>query len=194
MEQTTISNTPTPAPTQQHFTTLEMVYVAIFAALLAVCSQLQIPLTVPVTLQTFGVFLALEILGGKKGFFSVLVFILLGAIGIPVFAGFTGGLGVLFGSTGGYILGFILTAGIYWLAEKTLGGKLWVRITAMVIGLLLCYTFGTAWFMFIYARDNGAITLGQALSWCVIPFLLPDTIKMVVAFVLGGRLKKYVKL
>ena len=194
MEQTTISNTPTPAPTQQHFTTLEMVYVAIFAALLAVCSQLQIPLTVPVTLQTFGVFLALEILGGKKGFFSVLVFILLGAIGIPVFAGFTGGLGVLFGSTGGYILGFILTAGIYWIAEKTLGGKLWVRITAMVIGLLLCYTFGTAWFMFIYARDNGAITLGQALSWCVIPFLLPDTIKMVVAFVLGGRLKKYVKL
>ena len=192
MEQTATPNTPTPS-TNKQFTTLEMVYVAIFGALLAVCSQIQIPLTVPITLQTFGVFIALEILGGKKGFFSVLVFILLGAIGIPVFAGFTGGLGVLFGSTGGYILGFILTAGIYWIAEKTLGGKLWVRISAMVLGLILCYVFGTAWFMFIYARDNGAITLGQALGWCVIPFLLPDAVKMAVAFVLGGRLKQYVK-
>ena len=189
-----IKPTSPERPTNQRFSTMEIVYIGIFSALLAVCSQIQIPLTVPITLQTFGVFFALEILGGKRGFFSVLVFILLGAIGIPVFAGFTGGLGVLFGSTGGYILGFILTAGIYWIAEKTLGGKLWVRIASMVIGLLLCYGFGTAWFMLIYARDNGAIELGTALGWCVIPFLLPDAVKMVLAFVLSGRLKKYVKL
>ena len=193
MEQTITTNTP-KQPSAKSFSTLELVYIGVFAALLAVCSQIQIPLTVPITLQTFGVFCTLEILGGKRGIFSVLVFILLGAIGIPVFAGFTGGLSILFGSTGGYILGFLLTAGIYWIAEKTLGNKLWVRITAMVLGLLLCYAFGTAWFMFIYARDNGAIGLGTALGWCVIPFLLPDAVKMALAFVIGGRVKKYVKL
>ena len=193
MEQTITTNTP-KQPSAKSFSTLELVYIGVFAALLAVCSQIQIPLTVPITLQTFGVFCTLEILGGKRGIFSVLVFILLGAIGIPVFAGFTGGLSILFGSTGGYILGFLLTAGIYWIAEKNLGNKLWVRITAMVLGLLLCYAFGTAWFMFIYARDNGAIGLGTALGWCVIPFLLPDAVKMALAFVIGGRVKKYVKL
>ncbi len=193
MEQTITTNTP-KQPSTKLFSTLELVYIGVFAALLAVCSQIQIPLTVPITLQTFGVFCTLEILGGKRGIFSVLVFILLGAIGIPVFAGFTGGLSILFGSTGGYILGFLLTAGIYWIAEKTLGNKLWVRITAMVLGLLLCYAFGTAWFMYIYARDNGAIGLGTALGWCVIPFLLPDAVKMALAFVIGGRVKKYVKL
>ena len=94
-------------------TTKDMALTAMFAVLIAVCSWISIPLAVPITLQTFGVFCALAVLGGKRGFFAVLVYILLGAAGLPVFAGFKSGIGTLFGSTGGYIVGFLLMAGGY---------------------------------------------------------------------------------
>ena len=81
--------------------TYDLAYIAIFAVLIAICSWISIPATVPFTLQTFGVFIAAGVLGGKRGTLSVLVFILLGAVGIPVFANFSGGIGVLAGPTGG---------------------------------------------------------------------------------------------
>ena len=94
--------------------TKDIVFIGIFAALMAICSWISIPTTVPFTLQTFAVFMAVGVLGGKRGTLSVLVYILLGAIGVPVFAGFAGGLGILTGSTGGYILGFLFSALIMW--------------------------------------------------------------------------------
>lgn len=87
--------------------TYDMVYIAVFAVLMAICSWISIPTVVPFTLQTFGVFLAIGVLGGKRGSLAVLVYILLGAIGVPVFAGFTGGIGILLRNTGGYIVGFL---------------------------------------------------------------------------------------
>ena len=99
---------------KKQFTTKEMVLIAMFAAIMAVCSWITIPIgEIGITLQTFAVFCALGILGGRNGFFSVIVFILLGAIGLPVFSGFKGGIGALTGPTGGYILGFIFMALIY---------------------------------------------------------------------------------
>ena len=92
------------------FKTIDMVYIAVFAVLIAICSWISIPTTVPFTLQTFAVFLAVGVLGGKRGSLSVLIYILLGAVGIPVFAGFSGGFGVLLGQTGGYIVGFLFSA------------------------------------------------------------------------------------
>ena len=74
--------------------TYDMVYIAVFAVLMAICSWISIPTVVPFTLQTFGVFLAIGVLGGKRGSLAVLVYILLGAIGVPVFAEFTGGIGI----------------------------------------------------------------------------------------------------
>ena len=124
--------------------------IALFAAIIAVCSQIQIPLTVPFTMQTFAVFSALAILGGKNGTISILIYIALGAIGIPVFAGFSGGIGVLFGTTGGYILGFLFSGLLYWLITHFLGTKLPVMIAAMALGLIVCYTFGTVWFIQVY--------------------------------------------
>ena len=82
--------------------TYDMVYIAVFAVVMAICSWISIPATVPFTLQTFGVFLAVGVLGGKRGTLSILVYILLGAVGVPVFAGFSGGIGSLFGNAGGY--------------------------------------------------------------------------------------------
>ena len=172
------------------FQAIDLAYVAVCAALMAVCSWISIPAAVPFTLQTFAVFCSLGFLGGKRGTAAILVYLLLGAVGVPVFAGFSGGIGILFGTTGGYLLGFILMGLIYWLGERLSRNSRGVRIISMILGLLLCYAFGTAWFMFVYARQSGAIALDTALAWCVIPFLLPDLVKLALALLLSGRLRR----
>lgn len=180
--------------TKSKITTKELVFTALMAVIIAVCSWISIPTTVPFTLQTFGVFMAVGLLGGKKGTISVLVYILLGAVGVPVFAGFSGGIGVLFGTTGGYIVGFLLSGLVYWAMTAAFGEKLPIMIIAMVLGLLVCYAFGTAWFMIVYAKNTAPIGLMTALGWCVFPFIVPDCIKIALAVVLTKQLKKYVKL
>lgn len=167
--------------------------IALFAAIIAVCSQIQIPLTVPFTMQTFAVFSALAILGGKNGTISILIYIALGAIGVPVFAGFSGGLAVILGSTGGYIIGFIFTALIVGFVSDKFKGKLIPLIISMVIGILVCYAFGTAWFAVVYNRANEPASLATILGWCVTPFLIPDAVKIVIAAILTNRLKKFIK-
>ena len=133
--------------------TYDMVYIAVFAVVMAICSWISIPATVPFTLQTFGVFLAVGVLGGKRGTLSILVYILLGAVGVPVFAGFSGGIGSLFGNAGGYIIGFLVGALVMWGMEKVMGRKTWALAVQMVVGLIVCYAFGTAWFMIMYTRS-----------------------------------------
>lgn len=165
---------------------------AIFVAIMTVCSWISIPTSVPFTLQTFGVFLTIGLLGGKLGTISVLVFVLLGAIGIPVFSGFTGGFGVILGTTGGYIVGFIFSALIMWLIQKIFGDNLIIQIISMVAGLLVCYLFGTVWFMAVYTHNTGAIGLSAVLGWCVVPFIIPDAVKIACAVIIVNRLKKYV--
>ena len=178
---------------KKQFRVVDLSYMAICAALIALCSWISIPAAVPFTLQTFAVFCVLGLLGGKRGTVSILVYMFLGTIGLPVFTGFNAGFGALLGTTGGYILGFVFIGLIYWLAEKLFGTKLWVRVTAMLLGLLVCYAFGTAWFMFLYARRTGPIALGTALGWCVFPFLIPDLVKMGLAVMLSERLRKVIQ-
>ena len=168
----------------------DMAYIALFAALIAICAWISIPTAVPFTLQTFGVFCAVGLLGGKRGTLAVLVYIALGAIGLPVFAGFKGGLSALLGATGGYIVGFVLSALVYWLVTKLLGDRVWSAALGMALGLLVCYAFGTVWFMSVYARSTGAIGLTTALGWCVFPFLLPDAIKIALALLVSRRIPK----
>lgn len=175
------------------FRTKDLCYMALMAVLIAVCSWISIQTVVPFTLQTFAVFCALELLGGARGTIAVAVYLLLGAVGVPVFAGFTGGLGILLGSTGGYLLGFLLTGLVYWLFER-LGHSLWLRVAALLLGLALCYAFGTLWFIEVYSRANGALSVMTALGWCVLPFLVPDGLKLVLALLLSARLKPLLKL
>ena len=174
------------------FRVVDLTYMAVGAALTAVCSWISMPSTVPFTLQTFAVFCVLSLLGGKRGTVSIVIYILLGAVGMPVFAGFTGGIGILLGTTGGYIIGFILMGLLFWLAEHFFGNALPVRIVSMLAGLLVCYAFGTGWFLWVYARQSGAIGIGTALSWCVLPFILPDLAKMALAVGIAGRVKKFI--
>lgn len=174
--------------------TVDMVYIALFAVLMAVCSWISIPAAVPFTMQTFGVFLAVAVLGGKRGTLAILVYLLLGAVGAPVFAGFSGGISALVGSTGGYIIGFLFLALVMWLMERLLGKKTWVLAVSMVLGLVVCYAFGTAWFMVVYARTTGAIGLWTALGWCVFPYIIPDLAKMALALALRKRLRAAIRL
>lgn len=180
------------AETGQRTNTQDMVYIGAFTALIAICSWITIPSTIPFTLQTLGVFTAVGVLGGKRGTLTVLAYILLGSLGLPVFSGFTGGIGVLFGTTGGYIGGFLLSALIMWGMEAVFGNSKIVLAISMVAGLLACYAVGTAWFMKVYAATTGAVGVGTVLGWCVFPFVIPDLAKIAAAVLLTGRIRRAV--
>ncbi len=182
---------------KKRLSTVELVYIAVCAALMAVCSWISVPSIPPLppfTLQTFAVFLVVLLLGGQCGFYAVLTYLLLGAAGLPVFSQFTGGVGILLGTTGGYIIGFLFIALLYWALEGFIAGKGIRKIAVLVLGLIVCYAFGTAWFMLIYTRQSAAIGLGTALGWCVLPFILPDLVKLALAWGLSATLKRHVRL
>ncbi len=172
---------------------LDLIYIAIGAALISICSWISIPTAVPFTLQTFAVFSVLLLLGGERGTIATLIYILLGAVGVPVFAGFKGGVGILFGSTGGYILGFLFTGLIYILFTRLFRKGVVIKIAALVLGLAVCYAFGTAWFMHVYTQDKGEVGLITVLGWCVFPFIIPDLIKMALAVVISKRIEPVIK-
>lgn len=197
MNTKTSAKPQTPKPgTGTKGKTYDMAYIAAFTVLIAICSWISIPAVVPFTLQTFAVFLAVTVLGGKRGTMAVTLYVLLGAIGLPVFSEFTGGLGVILRNTGGYIIGFIFSALVMWLMESLFIKKLPAKYTlviqalSMVLGLLACYAAGTAWFMFVYMKDAGPIGLTTVLGWCVIPFIIPDAAKIAFALMLGRKLRK----
>ena len=110
-----------------------------------------------------------------------------------MFAGFTGGAGALLGSTGGYILGFLLQALVMWGMEAVWGRDRWWKLgISMFLGLVACYAAGTLWFMVVYARTSGPVGLTMVLSWCVFPFVVPDLIKLALALLLQRRIGRYV--
>ena len=171
---------------------IDIVHTAMFTAVIAVCSLISVPFAVPFTMQTFGVFFALLMLGGKRGFYAVLIYTSLGLAGLPVFSGFQGGFSVIIGTTGGYIIGFLLAALLFWLLECVFGAKLGVRLVLVLLGMLVCYTVGALWYAFVYMGGAG-IGFTAAVAQCVLPFILPDTAKIWLAFVLCKRLKKYMR-
>ena len=174
--------------------TKEITDVALSAVFITVCAWIAIPTVVPFTLQTFGIFLALGLFGGKRGTMAVLVYLLIGAVGAPVFAGFQGGLGALTGVTGGYLLGFLMIGLIYWLITHFAGEKMMASGLAMLAGLLVCYAFGTIWFMAVYAKNTGTIGIWSVLLKCVIPFLIPDLVKLGLALALSIRLRRVLRM
>ena len=158
-----------------------MVLASVFAALTAICAWLSIPIPpVAFTLQTFGLLLTLGVLGGKWGSISIWLYLLLGLVGLPVFSGFRFGAAALLDVTGGVLWGFALGAPVYWALEK-LG-----KIPAMVAFQLVCYGCGCWWFS-VYSGSIGAAVIA-----CVVPYLIPDGIKLWLAYGLSKRLKKHI--
>ena len=179
---------------KKNVSTSDLVYIGVFAALIAVCSWIQIPAgPVPFTLQTLGVCLAAGLVGLKKGTACVGVYILIGLIGVPVFSNFGAGPGGLLGFSGGYFIGLIFSALAVGAGIKFFGKKIWVYALFMVIGVALCYAFGTAWFMIYSANHSSPVSLAGALSVCVVPFIIPDLVKITIAVLLCSRLSKVIR-
>lgn len=173
---------------QTRLTVKDMAWCGICAALLALSAWISIPMPqVSFTMQSFAVFFALGLLGGRRGSISIGIYILMGAVGLPVFSGFRGGLGVILGVTGGYIWGFLLAGPVYWAITALLGQGFKVRLGAMILGMILCYSCGTWWYLQVYGGTFQAVLLV-----CVVPYLIPDGIKILLALSLAHRLKKVI--
>ena len=161
----------------------KMVLSSLFAALIALCAWISVPIPpAAFTLQTFGVLMALGVLGGKWGTVSILLYLLMGAVGLPVFSGFRGGAGALLDATGGFLWGFGLGGLVYWRTEK-LG-----KAAALALCQLICYLCGCFWF----ARWAGCGMAAAALT-CVVPYVIPDTLKLWLAWRLSARLRRHLK-
>ena len=157
----------------------DLVYIAIFTSIICVMSLVTIPTTVPFTLQTMAIFLCMFMLKPTDAIISVLLYILIGAIGLPVFSNFNSGFGVLAGPTGGYIIGFIIMPFMPLIIKN--------KIAAAIVGLIICYIFGTIWF--IMFNTSGIKSIWKVLTICVLPFIIPDGIKLTLAYLLSRRLK-----
>ena len=176
---------------KEQITTKDITYISLFSVIIAICSWISVPTLVPFTLQTFAVFTSLALLGGKKGTISIAIYILLGSVGLPVFANFKGGLGALLGATGGYIIGFLALGLVYWIMTEMISDRLSVKIVAMILGNILCYALGTLWFVQVYSKTVEPIGIMSALLMCVTPYIVVDLIKLALALIISNKLKKH---
>jgi len=168
-----------------------LVFAAMMAAVIVVCAWIAIPLPgnlVPISLATFAVMMSGLLLGWKWGGAAVAVYILLGAVGLPVFAKFQSGIGTLLGATGGYIVGYLPCAMLAGLPVKGLQKNYGGRIVLLLAGTIVCYALGTVWFMHVTARS-----LAESLGLCVLPFLPGDAAKILLSAALAPALRKAMK-
>ena len=166
-----------------------MTEIAMMTALTCVLAQIAIPLPggVPMTLQTFAVTLAGIVLGARKGAISMLIYVLLGAAGLPVFAGFTGGAQALVGPTGGFLISFPIMAFLIGLGFGENRCSNAVKAVFLVLGTAANYVVGTVMFAFLMDSD-----IGYAFSVCVLPFIPTTVIKAALAWVVGVRVRKII--
>lgn len=167
-------------------TTYQLAVTALMAAVMCILGPLVIPIgPVPISLTNLAVYFAVILLGTKFGTLSFVLYLIIGTIGLPVFSGYAGGFAKLAGPTGGYLIGFIFMALIEGAFIYFFKGKTVFTIIGMVLGTVVCYAFGTAWFCVI--MKTGVIS---ALSLCVFPFLIGDAAKIAAAVIFGGLLRK----
>ena len=170
--------------------TFRLTFCAIFAATSAVLSPFTIPIgTVPIGFVHISIFLAAGLLGKKWGTLSQVVFVLLGAVGLPIFSGFRGGIGVLLGPTGGFIFGYILCAFVAGAFMERFGHSAKSISCAIALGWLCTYVPGILWYMFVLDTQN----ILAAVSVCILPFLPGDFLKSVLCIVLINRLRPMFK-
>lgn len=160
--------------------------IGVITAVTCILAPLSIPIgDVPISFTNLVIYFGLYLLGTKRGTISYLVYLLIGLVGVPVFASFTAGPGKLFGPTGGYLIGFIPMALIAGFAIEKFGRKFIPGMIGMIVGTAVCYAFGTVWFVFVMKTSVQA-----ALTMCVYPFIVFDIIKMVLAALIGPQIYK----
>ena len=172
----------------EKFQTRQLVFTALMAAVICILAPFSVPLPgnpVPITLATLAIYLVGGIAGSKKAATAVVVYLLLGLVGVPVFAGFTGGAQAFAGATGGYLVGYVLLAFIEALLIDQNQDRIWIYPAAMIAGTAVLYVFGTIWFMIFTQMD-----LVTSLGLCVLPFLIGDAVKIVAASLISPLLRK----
>lgn len=166
--------------------TKKIVLIGLMTAITCILGPLSIPLPfspVPISLTNFAIFLAVFILGMKDATISFIIYLLLGAVGVPVFSAFSGGLGKLVGPTGGYLFGFIFLALIMGFFMEHFDRKIVPTIIGMIIGMAVCYIFGTVWLAKLMS-----LSFNEALALGVLPYLAGDVAKIIIAVIIGPRL------
>lgn len=168
--------------------TYAMAVTALMTAVTCILAPLSIPIgPVPISLTNFAIYLSLYLLDWKKGTVSYILYLLLGLVGLPVFSGFTGGVGKLAGPTGGYIIGFIPMAIIAGIVIDKYTEKWLLCLLAMIIGTIVCYALGTAWLAYEAKMDM------MAALWAgVIPFIPGDLVKMALAILIAPKIRAQV--
>lgn len=174
--------------TAKQITVKDMAVVALVTAVICVIAPFSIPIAVspvPMTLALFAIYLGGMILGCKRGLVSVLLYLLLGMVGLPIFSGFTGGAAKLIGPTGGYLIGYIFLVWITGFFVERFPNKKGMYFIGGAAGLMSCYLFGTVWFVLQY--QVGFIA---ALTMCVIPYIPFDIMKLIAAVIIGSKVRK----
>ena len=173
-------NTQAAAAAKSKFSVRDICYAGLFAAVIAVMAQISIPmpLGVPMTMQTFAITLAAVVLGSKLSAIASLVYLALGAVGVPVLANFSGGFDKFVGPTGGFLISFPLMAYIIGLGVEH-------RVTAVIVGTVVNYVVGVA--MFVVVAHS---TIAVGITACVLPFIPTAIVKAVLACAIGLNLRK----
>ena len=168
--------------------------IAFFTTLLVISSWFTIPFIIPFTLQTLVIFILILVLDLKKSLLILLIYCLLGIIGIPVFSSFQSGLGVFLGPTGGFLIGFVPMIIVSNILLKTISNKkngnldnktnFFMSFFALFIGLLCCYTIATIWYGLVYDTTTSSLNIIIAI---ILPFILPDIIKIIIAIIIAKK-------
>lgn len=172
----------------QNNKTKTMVLIALMAAVTCILGPLSLAIPVspvPISLTNLAIYISIYVLGMKRGTLSYIIYMLIGLVGLPVFSGFSGGAGKLFGPTGGYIIGFVpmaLLAG--WCIDRW-ENNLFIHFAGLVVGTAICYVLGTAWL----AHLTG-MTFVAALGAGVIPFIPGDLVKIILSMIIGPIIRK----
>ena len=175
-------------------TARRMAYAALMAVAICLCAWITVPFAVPFTMQTFAVFAALLLLGGRDGTLAIALYLLLGLVGLPVFSGFRGGFGHLAGPTGGYLVGFLVTGLAHIVLQPlTERCRAIARIALLFGEHALCYLTGTLWFAAVSAGRGQAVSFLAALGLCVVPYLIPDFVKIILADLMSRRIGKLLR-
>lgn len=168
------------------FSVREMALIAVMTAVICVLGPLSVPIgVIPVSFTNLAIYLAIYVLGCRRGVISYVVYLLIGMVGVPVFSGFTGGVAKLFGPTGGYLIGFIFMAIICGIVIDKFECKFVPSMIGMIVGTIVCYFFGTAWLAY-----QAGMSFQAALAAGVLPFIIPDLVKMVIAAVVGVQIRR----
>lgn len=168
------------------FSVREMALIAVMTAVMCILGPMSVPIgVIPISLTNLVIYIAVYILGCRRGTISFLVYLLIGTAGVPVFSAYSGGVAKLLGPTGGYLIGFIFVALITGFFVDRFDGKVIPSFAGMLLSTILLYGFGTAWLAY-----QAGMTYPAALAAGVIPFIVPDIIKMIIAVVIGPQIRR----